>query len=107
MSGRVTIPSRKLAVGYHIAPVHPTRTSWLSRKVDATNCRSPGDRCTLGDPAMPDLTPSSLTLLDELDARQNDVLDQLDELNRRIEQLLAEFSGQPRQAAPAPTSEAA
>lgn len=56
---------------------------------------------------MPDLTPSSLTLLDELDARQNDVLDQLDELNRRIEQLLAEFSGQPRQAAPAPTSEAA
>ncbi len=36
-----------------------------------------------------------LTLLDELDARQNDVLAQLDELNHRIEVLLQEFTRQP------------
>ena len=33
------------------------------------------------------------TLLDELDARQDDVLDQLDDLNHRIESLLREFTG--------------
>lgn len=32
------------------------------------------------------------TLLEELDARQNDVLGQLDELNDRIELLLKEFA---------------
>ena len=31
------------------------------------------------------------TLLDELDARQDEVLDQLDELNGQIEILLSEF----------------
>ncbi|MEX2176021.1 MAG: hypothetical protein WD872_16790 [Pirellulaceae bacterium] len=31
-----------------------------------------------------------LSLLDELDARQNELLDQLDELDRRIQQVLHE-----------------
>lgn len=41
---------------------------------------------------MPETPPSHPTLLDELDARQNDVLNQLDELNGRVERLLREFS---------------
>ncbi|MCA9265592.1 MAG: hypothetical protein KDA60_17145 [Planctomycetales bacterium] len=32
------------------------------------------------------------TLLDELDRRQNDVIEQLDELNTRIEKLLRDWS---------------
>ncbi len=52
-------------------------------------------------------TQPPLTLLDELDARQNDVLDQLDELNRRIELLLVEFSGHTHQAAADPVDKAA
>ncbi len=53
-----------------------------------------------------DLQPRP-TLLDELDARQNDVLDQLDELNRRIELLLAEFSGHGCQVTAEPADRAA
>lgn len=34
---------------------------------------------------------SSQSLLEELDARQNEILDQLDELNARIERVLKEF----------------
>jgi hypothetical protein len=37
------------------------------------------------------------TLLDELDRRQDEALAQLDELNRRIETLLAEYTRQPQQ----------
>lgn len=46
------------------------------------------------------------TLLDELDARQNDVLAQLDELNRRIELLLQEFTRQPQVEDPQPAKAA-
>jgi len=35
---------------------------------------------------------SQLTLIDELDARQNEVLDQLDKLNGRLELLLGEYT---------------
>ena len=41
---------------------------------------------------MPETPPTHPTLLDELDARQNDVLNQLDDLNGRVERLLREFS---------------
>ncbi len=41
---------------------------------------------------MPDPLRPTVTLLDELDARQDEVLAQLDELNQRIELLLAEFT---------------
>lgn len=34
----------------------------------------------------------AISLLDELDARQNELLDELDRLNSRIEQVLAECS---------------
>ena len=47
------------------------------------------------------------TLLDDLDARQNDVLAQLDELNHRIELLLQEFTKQPQVENPQPASKAA
>jgi hypothetical protein len=39
---------------------------------------------------MPQLAPRSL--LDEIEARQDEVLRQLDELNGRIERLLAEYA---------------
>jgi hypothetical protein len=42
-------------------------------------------------PAMP-LADSQFHLIDEIDARQDDVLGQLDALNDQIERLLAEFS---------------
>lgn len=52
---------------------------------------------------MPDNLLTYYTLLDELDARQNDVLSQLDELNDRVEQLLRQFTQPPRsQASPPP-----
>ncbi len=35
-------------------------------------------------------TTSSLSLLDELDARQNEILDQLEKLNAQIERVLKE-----------------
>ncbi len=50
------------------------------------------------------------SLLDELDARQNDVLTQLDDLNHRIEKLLSEFarqSSQPLTLEPIPREKAA
>ena len=37
--------------------------------------------------------PQNYTLLDELDARQDEVLAQLDELNSRVEGLLNELLG--------------
>jgi hypothetical protein len=40
------------------------------------------------EPALP--SPEPLSLLDEIDARQNEILSQLDNLNARIEQLLQE-----------------
>jgi hypothetical protein len=46
------------------------------------------------------------TLLDELDARQNEVLSQLDDLNQRIESLLSEWlagrNGAAGEEAPSP-----
>lgn len=52
-------------------------------------------------------TGTHLTLIDELDARQNEVLDQLDELNGRVEQLLRQFTARPvtRADPNAPTSQ--
>ena len=47
------------------------------------------------------------TLLDELDARQNDVLAQLEDLNHRIEQLMQEFSRRSRGDNRQPTQKAA
>ena len=38
-------------------------------------------------------TDTSVSFLEELDARQDDVLSQLDELNRQIETLLESFTG--------------
>jgi hypothetical protein len=43
--------------------------------------------------------PSRQSLLDELDARQDELLVQLDELNAKIEQVLAQFAG-PREEEP-------
>jgi hypothetical protein len=43
------------------------------------------------------------SLLDELDARQNEVLDQLDELNQRIESLISECLPSRAEAASQPT----
>ena len=40
--------------------------------------------------AMSTASNSSQSLLEELDARQNEILDQLDELNARIERVLRE-----------------
>ena len=34
----------------------------------------------------------AVSLLEELDSRQNELLDELDRLNRRIEQVIAEWS---------------
>jgi len=45
---------------------------------------------------MTDHPPTSSTLLEELDARQNDVLTQLDELNERIELLLRDLTKTPQ-----------
>ena len=42
------------------------------------------------------------TLLEELDARQDEVLEQLDALNERIESLLKECLGDRSEDAPAP-----
>ena len=47
------------------------------------------------------------TLLDELDARQEDVLAQLEELNQRIERLMSEFSRKSRESGPAHWDKAA
>jgi hypothetical protein len=45
-----------------------------------------------------------LSLLEELDARQNELLDQLDELNARIEQVLQECLRWKPVECPAPAS---
>ena len=50
---------------------------------------------------MPDSTGPHFTLLDELDARQDQALAELEELNRRIEQLLREFTQPQRPDSPA------
>ena len=42
---------------------------------------------------MTETTPSDHTLLDELDARQDEVLGQLDELNEQIEGVLEGWTG--------------
>jgi hypothetical protein len=47
---------------------------------------------------MPEASPRQ-TLLDELDARQDELLVQLEQLNARIEQALAQFAG-PREEQP-------
>jgi hypothetical protein len=44
-------------------------------------------------------TPSAPTMLDELEARQDEVLVQLEALNARLEQVLAEFA--PAKSSPA------
>jgi restriction endonuclease S subunit len=36
---------------------------------------------------------TEITLLDELDIRQNELLEELDRLNQRIEQVIAQWSG--------------
>jgi len=41
---------------------------------------------------MSSASTSSQSLLEELDARQNEVLDQLDELNARLERVLKELT---------------
>ena len=48
-------------------------------------------------------TPEShhFTLLDDLDARQDDVLNQLDDLNNRLEALLSQFGTRTAAAMPA------
>jgi hypothetical protein len=43
-------------------------------------------------------SPHRPSLLEELDARQDEVLQQLDELNRRIEQLLQEHGARLRRS---------
>ena len=42
---------------------------------------------------MTETTPNAHTLLDELDARQDEVLGQLDELNEQIEGVLDNWTG--------------
>ena len=42
---------------------------------------------------MTETTPNAHTLLDELDARQDDVLGQLDQLNEQIEGVLEDWTG--------------
>lgn len=42
---------------------------------------------------MTETTPNDHTLLDELDARQDEVLGQLDELNEQIEGVLDNWTG--------------
>jgi len=44
---------------------------------------------------MQNTNPNQLTLLNELEARQDDVLSQLDELNARIELVLKELTATP------------
>ena len=44
---------------------------------------------------MPREAGMHFNLLDELDARQDDLLEQIDQLNRRLESLLTQFSGTP------------
>ncbi len=56
---------------------------------------------------MTDSLVRHFTLLDEVDARQNDVLQQLDELNHRIELLLVEFTKEPHGESLPPREKAA
>ncbi len=41
--------------------------------------------------------PNAHTLLDELDVRQDEVLGQLDQLNEQIEDVLADWTGAPKE----------
>ena len=50
-------------------------------------------------PAMNDELKPAPTLLAELESRQDDLLEQLDQLNQRIEQLLADWSPRRESAA--------
>jgi hypothetical protein len=50
---------------------------------------------------MPESTGPHFTLLDELDARQDQAIAELEQLNRRIEQLLREFTHPQRADRPA------
>jgi len=79
-------------------PRQPRRTR-ARRSVNRTSTAPPTD------PATPSATttagPAPFALLDELDARQDDVLAQLDDLNRRVEDLLKSFLvGRDADAAP-------
>lgn len=56
----------------------------------AQEARPPPCPPTSTIPAMKSPTHHEPTLLEELEMRQNEVLDQLDELNRRVECLLNE-----------------
>ena len=43
--------------------------------------------------------PNDDTLLEELDARQDEVMGQLDELNEHIEEVLEDWTGEPAEPA--------
>ncbi len=45
---------------------------------------------------------SHYSLLDELDARQDDLLERIDQLNRRIESLLTQYTSTPSHPVPPP-----
>ncbi|MFP6650050.1 MAG: hypothetical protein VB817_11340 [Pirellulaceae bacterium] len=46
---------------------------------------------------MTETTPNAHTLLEELDARQDEVIGQLDELNEQIEEVLEGFNGRSKE----------
>ncbi len=46
---------------------------------------------------MTETTPNAHTLLEELDARQDEVIGQLDELNEQIEEVLEGWNGNSRE----------
>ena len=50
--------------------------------------------------------PNGHTLLEELDARQDEVLGQLDQLNEQIEDVLEEWTGGPKEPEQSGESEA-